>query len=319
MAWKIPSTLWAQKTLRVPPVLLAAYREVAQQRGWAMTEGSREQFVGAIGGPEESDARAHFEGRFFTSSIRTQFVMCDPWKKSPELVSLLLERLGEGQLTLLDLAAGHGAGALGMIATLHEARISKALPSWPLDIQVLALDISEASLRLYRDLLNTMAPELRESGMHITLNTRVCDLTMPGIVDQAVDTILVPAGEAPRLRLLAVVSAISGMDETTHQAVSLTLTNLAARLSHRNAGWLWVEPSAAKRHPARTLSSLVDRLLRLLPPYGPIPLSETPIRFTDGIALQHSTIDWLDPFDAVGAPIRGSVCAMGARSSSHGQ
>lgn len=316
MTWKLPSALWSNKTMHVPAVLLDAFLAVALERGWDMTipTGDHE---GAIGGPTSNEAQVHFMRRFFTSSIRTQFVMCDPWKKAPDLTSLLMERFGEGHLTLLDLAAGHGAGTLGLLATLHEARIAKALPSWPVTVRVLALDISEPSLQIYRDLVRVITPALDRSGIQIQFDARLCDLTMPGRVDQVVDEILMLPAGAPQMRLLALVSAISGMNEQTHQAVTLTLSTLAARLSHRNACWLWVEPQAGKRIGARLISSLVDRVMRWIPPYGTARVTTSPIRFTDGISTQHSKISWLDPLDPAGALVIGRVCAMGARSHTH--
>lgn len=169
----IPTKLWNNDILYQSNELTNIYREELKSIG--MLEYAKEfsgEKDGAIGGQNEEETNKHFSERFLTSSARVQFLVLDPKKYFKVISKDLKSTFLSGNITVLDIPCGTGAGILSLLCNLRELRNSSKLPRLPLSINILAGDYSSHALDIYSRLLDEVTKELEEELIFVTYNVK---------------------------------------------------------------------------------------------------------------------------------------------------
>lgn len=252
----VPSSLWESGVLRLPRPLSQAHRDFLIRNGW-MAEYQPGRGAGT-GGQSEIDAKEHVVNRFLNSAARMQFVCVDPIDEQPEVRDMVLDQMADGQIHLLDLAAGNGAGTLAMLALLSRLREESLVPKLPLNVSVHAVDYSPHALNYFAELLGDITPWFDAQGIRISLNLAVCDLTLSGEFSEVLEAFFDDAKASGVRRFLCVISALTGVGSEGMETIHDSLKIAAAGLSHtsRTSSWLWVEPHVGKAWPLRFADSV---------------------------------------------------------------
>ncbi len=242
----LPSSVWDSGILHLPEPLATAHKEFLVKNGWLADYQPDKH--GSTGGQTTEDARDHFINRFLNSAARMQFVCADPDEDQPEVREMVFGQLGDGQVFLLDLAAGNGAGTLAMLSLLSELRLHKAIPKLPVNVTILGVDFSADALGYYAEMLDKLKPWLSSVGIELSLRTEVCDLAIVGDFSEVLESFFDDAKQQKVKRFLCVISALSGAGKEGVDLIHDSLKMAAAGLSNskRNSSWLWVEPRLKK-------------------------------------------------------------------------
>jgi hypothetical protein len=242
----LPTSLWNSSTLHLPSHLAIAHKEFLEEHGWWASYDPTAS--GGIGGISTAEAQEHVTNRFLNSAARMQFVCSDPNDEDILVREMVLDQLADGQIYLLDLAAGNGSGTLALLSLICELRAHECIPKLPLNVSISGVDYSVDALGYYADLLGRLDPWLVSNGININLTLHNCDLSISGDFSEVLESFFKDADRGEIKRFLCVVSALSGAkkDGIAHLLDSLKLA--AAALSHRkrNSSWLWVEPHVGK-------------------------------------------------------------------------
>lgn len=260
----LPPSIWNSKILYLPAQLAAAHKDFLTNKGWLSAYQPGQG--GGTGGQSTQEAQEHVINRFLNSAARMQFVCSDPRDEEPEVRDMVLDQLGEGHIFLLDLAAGNGAGTLAMLSLLCELRAQKSIPKLPLNVSIVGIDYSADALSFYAELLGKITPWFETSGINITLNLVVCDLTVSGDFSEELELFFDDAKKQDVKRFLCVISALSGAGKEGFEEMHDSLKIAAAGLSHkrRSSSWLWVEPHVGKSWPTKFADS-VRLILKKVP------------------------------------------------------
>lgn len=202
----LPISVWKSELLYLPAPLAVAHKDFLNSKGWMSSY--KPSNGGETGGPTPQEAEAHVVNRFLNSAARMQFVCADPHDSQPEVREMVLDQLGDGQIHLLDLAAGSGAGTLAMLSLLCELRVQKVVPKLPLNVSIVAVDYSADALTFYADLLCRISPWLEASGLNVSVNRSVCDLSISGEFSEVLESFFDDAKEQGVKRFLCVISAL---------------------------------------------------------------------------------------------------------------
>lgn len=251
---------------------------------------------GIVGGAIATDAQDHVTNRFLNSAARMQYVCTDPNREQPKIRQMVLDQLALGELFILDVASGNGAGTLSILSSICELREHKIVPTLPLNINICGLDISPDALNFYALILEKISPWLGAYGICVTLNLHVCDLKISGEVDEILDGFFNAAKEKGSKRFLCTVSALSGVKKEGMAAMMDSLKLIAARLSHKTrcSSWLWVEPKVEKTWLGAFATAVSLTLKQLISVINP-SLDEPDSKDIWTKAQAARTFQWTDP------------------------
>lgn len=309
----LPISVWNSGSLYLPEPLATAHKDFLNEQGWMSAY--QPGLGGGRGGQSAQEAQVHVINRFLNSAARMQFVCADPSDDQPEVRDMVLDQLGDGQIHLLDLAAGNGAGTLAMLSLLCELRAQKAVPKLPLNVTIVGVDYSVEALNFYADLLGRVTPWFETNGINITLSLAFCDLTVSGEFSEVFESFLDEAKKQDVKRFLCVISALSGTGKEGWEQMHDSLKIAAAGLGHkkRSSSWLWVEPPVGKSWPTKFADSV-----RLIMNKVPFKFSKKDDSFqieTDVPLLENPdtrNFAWYDPH--TGKMAKSHVFVMAFRS-----
>jgi len=172
----VPKKLWNNNILYQSGKLVETYKdELIALDMLEYAEVFRGETDGAIGGVDEEETKKHFAERFLTSSARMQFLVLDPEKYFSQISKDLQSTFIGGNISILDIPCGTGAGILSLLFNIKELRNSSKLPRLPLSVNIFAGDYSESALTIYSKIMATVKVELEKELIFITFDTKVWD------------------------------------------------------------------------------------------------------------------------------------------------
>ncbi len=172
----VPNKLWNDEILYQSEKLVETYKnELISLDMLEYAKLFKGNSNGAIGGENEEETNKHFSERFLTSSARMQFLILDPKKYFLQISKDLHSTFIGGNISILDIPCGTGAGILSLLFNIKELRNSSKLPRLPLNINIFAGDYSESALNIYCRLLSDTKFELEKELIYIKFDVKVWD------------------------------------------------------------------------------------------------------------------------------------------------
>lgn len=259
----LPDSIWKSGVVHMPTPLTGAHADQLTLNGWMNEYLTSPGSTGSIGGAGPEEARLHFVLRFLNSAARAQYVCSDPLDEQPEIRRMILDQLADGRLFILDLAAGHGAATLAILAMVCQLRTAGCTPKLPINVSISALDHSPDALVYYGQMLDHLTPWLAGMGIAVNLTTAVCDLEIAADVSAELDQFFDAATAQGARRFLSIISAITGVGKETVEKMLDSFKVAASRLARpdRNSSWLWIEP-AVKKGWHQVLASAIEMTLK---------------------------------------------------------
>ncbi len=138
--------LWKDNCLHLPSEFWNLYRQELARRNLLNEAIAGSTDGGIYGGATQAETEKHFTHRFPNSGGRVEVAILDPKKDLANISVELQATFSGGRIKLLDVPCGAGAGTLALLSTLHVLRQNKALPTLPLDVEIIAADISTHAL-----------------------------------------------------------------------------------------------------------------------------------------------------------------------------
>lgn len=191
------------------------------------------------GGISKEDTYEHFSQRFPNSCSRISYLLKDPKKDFELIVDDVLSYCSSHTITILDFACGAGACVLGMLAHIHKLRVDKEYPTLPLDIILLAADISEYALDIYRSILSEFSDRLLQVGVSICFHAIQWDAAQPNSTSILCDLWFEKSKDATDFLVLA--NTLSGVGLEKINEFKRSIEHISERLGNKSALVLWVE------------------------------------------------------------------------------
>lgn len=240
-----------------------------------------------VGGLTEDETIKHFAYRFVNSSTRVIHITLDPDKKFANIQIDLFSTFSKGNISILDLACGTGGHILSLLTTLGELRLKKLLPTLPLNIHILAADISPTALQIYQSLLNHLKPYLLNTGINVEYHTYEWDACNPMKTSKLMDYFFSTTRHISVNEYYVMTSAFSGFagNEVNFSQIERSLQHITERLGTKYSTFLWVEPdtTGAKKFLSflsKVFESIQDFFVQL---------------FIENNATSSNTYSWWEP------------------------
>jgi hypothetical protein len=194
--------------------------------------------IGGIGNKESQD---HFLARFLNSAARTQLPLVSQDEPLVPISDQIVAQLLSGEIYVVDIAAGNGAGVISMLNTLAKQRVENILPKDLLDVHIHAIDFSVMSLSYYAQQLELLRVDYAGVGIEVFFYSHHVDITDDLVLEKSISSIKNSINSDPRF--LLVCSAISGVSKKVFkESFSSSYKFIAKSFRGANSSFLWVEP-----------------------------------------------------------------------------
>lgn len=159
---------------------------------------------GFEGGISKEDTDKHLAWRYNGSCARVVLSMLDPKNDLSKVSDAYSSIFSGGKVFLADLPSGSGAAVVSILSVLYELRRNNVLPRHPLEIKIVAGEISEAARDYACEQLNGLKPFLEEQAIWIDFEVLSWDvLSKISTVDLIKKITLSSSGCMARLLVLS--------------------------------------------------------------------------------------------------------------------
>ena len=188
-----------------------------------------------IGGEDDDIAIEHFACMFVNSGTRVTHITLDPDKKFSKIQEDIFATFSQGNISILDLACGSGGHILSLSTTILELRKSLLLPTLPINIHILAADISPKALEIYEKLLKELTPHLLSYGIIINFDTMIWDACSRSDTNILMNKFFSNTLNIDINEYYVITSAFSGFagNEDNFSAIKRSLEHISERLSDK--------------------------------------------------------------------------------------
>lgn len=253
--------IWRRNVLHIGNELASTY--IARLGMEGLAELARESDeIGETGGAGGEETDRHFALKFVNSAGRGVYVSTDPLGALGQVAGLVGQCFTGGELLLVDVPCGAGAGSLGLLSAIYEQRRAGTLPCMPMRVRVLGGDLSVRGREHFRYLVDQLAQGMGDHGIEISLDEMHWDCSSIISSSQFIDRAVALSVDCEQVFLLVSNFSDALEDNLMKEAFEHFLSQFAGRLSGLPNSVCWIEPASnrAKKMLPR-FSSLVARLI----------------------------------------------------------
>ncbi len=265
----IPQTLWQaeRQALIFPHVLSESYRSVLSQTGMLELAISNVQ-TGDVGGESAGASLSHFCSAFSGSCARFKLAMLDPNCELGNCSDVLLTAFSGGRLAMLDIPCGAGAVACSALTSIAELRANSILPRHPLDVYLVAGEISDEARDLAGKMYSAVKERLRNQAIFLHEHLVEWDACSDISTTQLLYRWMQHATDChEHLVVIANFSAFL-QSQNKFKEARLQFSEIFRWANCRNSSVIWVEPQTnqAKKGLFIRLRDVFGRLFTLFHP-----------------------------------------------------
>ena len=237
---RLPATLWHSGKIHLAQDLQSAYVACLNGRELLELASTPQKNKEIYGGPSLKQTNDHFALRYYASAARVENILLDPEDRFGSIPADILESFASHNICLLDVPSGTGAGGIALICFIHELRVARLVPALPLNIAIIAGDLSEHALEIYREQMEMLKPVVGRSAIHVTLTTMIWDATNLLSTRQMCACWERETFQANERFVL--VTNFSGAGAKMFEDFKEAFRHISASAADKNATLLWIEP-----------------------------------------------------------------------------
>lgn len=227
--------------MRIVDLTVSAHQTLCETLGIFNQYDQVQKAGGHIGGKGDKESQDHFLARFLNSAARTQLPLVSQDEPLTPINDQIIAQLLSGEIYVVDIAAGNGAGVISMLNTIAKQRMENNLPKDLLDVRIHAIDFSRMSLSYYEQQLEILRFRYASVGIEVFFHSHYVDITDDIALEKSVSSIKNSIDSDPRF--LLVCSAISGVSKKIFkESFSSSYKFIAKSFRGANSSFLWVEP-----------------------------------------------------------------------------
>lgn len=242
----LPASLWdrVNRRLVLPPALAAAYLAALTDAGLLELSNSRDRKSPPVGGLSQEETDKHFAQSFDGSVARVQLAVLDPNNDVASISDAFIRCLSGNDLCLVDAPCGAGAATLSFLTTIAELREKGILPRQPLDVMLVAAELSRPARDRATDVFQRVNVYLESQAIFVKHEFLAWDVTSRISNTKLIRRMVVNSDSV--VKTLLVIANFNGFLERAgkKKAAESQLTELfrfGAEDTKQNLA-IWIEP-----------------------------------------------------------------------------
>lgn len=201
----LPKSLWCKtsESLVLPEQLVQMWKDLLEKN--SLLRLSMEKAPkGFEGGSSKEDTDKHLAWRYNGSCARVILSLLDPKENLREVSDAYASVFAGNKVFVADIPSGSGAGIVSVLCTLYELRKNNVLPRHPLEMVILAGEISPSAREYLLIQLETLKPFVEDQSIWMDFEVREWDaLCKVNTVDLIKRMTILSEGCEARLLLLS--------------------------------------------------------------------------------------------------------------------
>lgn len=255
----MPNTLWCKdkKALVLPAQLVEKWKALLDEN--SLSDMALEKAPkGFEGGITKEETEQHFAWRYTGSCARVILSMLDPASSLDEISDAYARIFSGNNIFLTDIPCGSGAATIGILTTLCDLRKNSVLPRHPLNITILAGEISEHARAYFEFQLGELKDVLAEQAIYTTHEIRYWDVLSQASTSDFIKTMTLSSQSCTGKFL--VLSNFSGFLEASGKWKKAhgQIEEIFRHARDENSLAIWIEPQK------NNVEKLFDRLIDLM-------------------------------------------------------
>jgi hypothetical protein len=162
----LPSSLWCDESehILLPDKLVELWKGLLTEND-LMELAKQKAPEGFEGGMSKEDTDKHLAWRYNGSCARVILSLLDPNDKLSEVSDAYASTFAGNKVFVADLPSGSGAAVVSILCTLFELRKNNVLPRHPIEITIIAAEISETAREYLHKQLVSLEELLQEQSI----------------------------------------------------------------------------------------------------------------------------------------------------------
>ena len=164
----LPDSLWCEKSENIilPDQLIHQWKELLNEN--SLLDLAKEKAPkGFEGGISKEDTDKHLAWRYNGSCARVILSLLDPKAKLSEISDAYASIFAGNKVFVADLPSGSGAATVSILCTLYELRKNNILPRHPLEVTIIAGEISETARGYFHKQLKNLKLAVEDQAIWI--------------------------------------------------------------------------------------------------------------------------------------------------------
>jgi len=164
----LPDSLWCEKSENIilPDQLIHQWKELLNEN--SLLDLAKEKAPkGFEGGISKEDTDKHLAWRYNGSCARVILPLLDPKAKLSEISDAYASIFAGNKVFVADLPSGSGAATVSILCTLYELRKNNILPRHPLEVTIIAGEISETARGYFHKQLKNLKLAVEDQAIWI--------------------------------------------------------------------------------------------------------------------------------------------------------
>ncbi|QZY96531.1 hypothetical protein [Pantoea dispersa] len=200
----------------------------------------------STGGQDKFETDTHLASKYTGSCARTILSIIDPLDKAELASDTYISIFSGGDVFLLDIPAGAGSGSISILSTLYELRRENILPRYPLNLKILAGEISPSARDYFTRQLKELKPLLETQAIIVEHEiTSWNAINLQNNLDFVVKMYEKGKGIPCKLILITNFSGFLGSDQNWESAKS-NFESIFHVNKDDNSHVIWIEPQINK-------------------------------------------------------------------------
>jgi hypothetical protein len=244
---EIPSSLWdkSKKILTLPSELIRCWTSMLDVRN-LLEDATKTVCTGSIGGIDEKATHKHYSFNFNGSSARFQLAFLDPNDDLQRISNAFTISLAGNNVFIADIPSGTGAASLSLLCNIAQLRQEKVMPTQPLEVIILAGELSEFAIKIFEESIEKIDEYLRLNEITVKLHTLIWDVTDKDYTSRLIKEITLKSQfSTTKLLLLANFTGFLSNSEKWKLAVP-QFDELFRHYSGPSTTAIWLEPGTKK-------------------------------------------------------------------------
>lgn len=240
---KIPKTLWdkSKDTLTLPHSIIDCWKTILKERG-LLKDATEINFRGEIGGIDEEATHKHYSFNYNGSCARFQLAFLDPKEDLKEVSNAFVKALAGNDVFIADTPSGTGAASLSLLCNIAQLRQEKVIPKMPLKVEILAGEISETAIDIFKNALGKINEYLLEYEIYVNLQVEIWDVTDKDSTSQLIKKMTLSSqNSSNKLLLLANFTGFLEQEKKWN-SVKPQFEELFRHFSGDSTTAIWLEP-----------------------------------------------------------------------------
>lgn len=202
----------------------------------ACQQGTEEQHI--YGDIDRESQEKHFCYRYPNSASRVFKIMDSSCRDFDDILNEILHPCMSHSVSIIDFICGAGSSCLALVLSLCELRKGKIIPQLPLNINIIAFDISEHALSIYKSTIESSEKFFDEHSIRVNIYPFIGDAKNPVVGNTFFSQFSNIITQSDIIFFMSTSSSVQLNEPNT------ALSHIYERLSNETVTQIYIEPTS---------------------------------------------------------------------------